>query len=131
MTTLAAPAAHGADPLSVSLIGFAVAACYLLSRTSSDPHLSPLPRHRSPADRAGRPGRDACRRCRGIGRIRRLGAVAVHRFWWSAVGDRCMACRNASPFLPSAAGDGIGNPRWCKNPTTCPLVCKRGTYPFR
>jgi hypothetical protein len=30
---------------------------------------------------------------------------------------RRIARRNAFPFLPSAAGDGIGNPRWCKNPT--------------
>jgi hypothetical protein len=29
-----------------------------------------------------------CRRCRGTGRIRRIGATTVHRFWWSAIGDQ-------------------------------------------
>ena len=35
--------------------------------------------------RAGRRYRGGlCRRCRGTGRIRRIGATAVHRFYWSA-----------------------------------------------
>lgn len=32
--------------------------------------------------------RGRCRRCKGTGRRYRPGAVAVHRFWWSVLGER-------------------------------------------
>jgi hypothetical protein len=104
MTTLAAhAAAHGsADPLTVILIGFAVAACYLLSL-----YLKPIrscPRCGGTGarlTRAGRPTGGTCRRCRGTGRIRRIGAVAMHRFYRSAVGDQLRERRRARP-IPSA-----------------------------
>lgn len=38
-------------------------------------------------------GRGGCRRCRGTGRRRRLGAAAVHRFVWSVLMRRLMAKR--------------------------------------
>lgn len=100
MTTLTAHAAHaahsGADPLTVILIGFAVAACYLLSL-----YVKPIrscPRCRGTGarlTRAGRPTGGTCRRCHGTGRIRRIGAVAVHRFCRSAIGDRLRERRRA------------------------------------
>ena len=82
-------AAHGADPLTVLLIGLAAAACYVLSLFARP--IRSCPRCRGTGarlSRAGRPTGGTCRRCRGTGRIRRLGAVAIHRFWWSAVGDQ-------------------------------------------
>ena len=95
MIALAA-AIHGADPLTVILIGLAVAACYVLSL-----YVKPIrscPRCRGTGarlTRAGRPGRGTCRRCRGAGRIRRTGATAVHRFYWSAIGDHLRERRRA------------------------------------
>ena len=40
----------------------------------------------------GRRGR-MCGRCAGTGRTRRIGATAVHRFYWSALGDQLRARR--------------------------------------
>jgi hypothetical protein len=34
-----------------------------------------------------------CRPCRATGRRRRLAAVAIHRFFWSAVGNRILERR--------------------------------------
>ncbi len=34
-----------------------------------------------------------CRKCRGHGRHKRLGATAVHRFMWAVVGERWMERR--------------------------------------
>jgi len=87
--TTAHAAAHGADPVTVILIGVAVAATYALS-------LYVKPIRRCPrcdgtgAKRTstGRPTGALCRRCRGTGRILRIGATAVHRFYWSALGDQ-------------------------------------------
>jgi DnaJ-class molecular chaperone len=36
-----------------------------------------------------------CKRCRGTGRTRRIGATAVHRFYWSVLGDRQLERRRA------------------------------------
>ena len=36
-----------------------------------------------------------CGRCAGTGRIRRIGATAVHRFYWSALGDQHQERRRA------------------------------------
>ena len=46
------------------------------------------PTRRCPACRSGAPrSRGPCKRCRGTGRVRRFGATAIHRFYWSVVGD--------------------------------------------
>jgi hypothetical protein len=110
MTTLTAPAAHsGADPLTVILIGLAVAACYLLSL-----YVKPIrscPRCGGTGarlTRAGRPTGGTCRRCRGIGRIRRTGAVAVHRFYWSAIGDQLRERRRAGHQARQRTSDHPG-----------------------
>jgi hypothetical protein len=72
MTMLAASAAaHGASPVTVALM--------ILTRAGR--------RYR---------GGGLCRRCRGTGRVRRIGATAVHRFWWPAVGDRMRERRRAA-----------------------------------
>jgi hypothetical protein len=100
MTSLAAAThavAHGTDPISLILIGFAVAAAYALSL-----YVKPLRRcpgcEGTGAKRArtGRPTGALCRRCRGTGRTRRLGATAVHRFYWTALGDRLREQRRAA-----------------------------------
>ena len=45
------------------------------------------PTRRCPACRSDGPrSRGVCKRCRGTGRVRRFGATAIHRFYWSAVG---------------------------------------------
>jgi hypothetical protein len=91
MTTLAVhAAAHGgADPITVILIGFAVAAGYLLSLYAKP--IRSCPRCGGTGAKqssTGRPTGRICRRCRGTGRIRRIGATAVHRFYWSVRGDQ-------------------------------------------
>jgi hypothetical protein len=96
MTLLAAPApAHAADPLTVILIGLAIAAVYLLSLAVKP--IRSCPRcHGTGAKLSGTGRRTTgrtCRRCHGTGRIRRIGATAVHRFWWSALGDHQRARR--------------------------------------
>jgi hypothetical protein len=100
MTMLAAPAAaHGADPVTVILAVLAAAGCYAVSLFAC-----PTRRCRTCGGtgarltRAGRRYRSGglCQRCRGTGRIRRIGATAVHRFWWSAVGDQLRERRRAA-----------------------------------
>jgi hypothetical protein len=100
MTMLAAPAAaHGADPVTVILAVLAAIGFYAVSLFAC-----PARRCRTCGGtgarltRAGRRYRSGgrCRRCRGTGRIRRIGAVAVHRFWWSAVGDHLRERRRAA-----------------------------------
>lgn len=81
------PAAGPADPITVILLILAIGAGYAVSL-----YLRPIracPRCRGTRVSRGT-GRRAgmCRRCTGTGRIRRLGATAVHRFYWSALGDR-------------------------------------------
>ncbi len=87
----AAPAAHPADPVTVILLAIAAAAAYAVSL-----YLHPLrtcPRCRGARiTGTGRRGR-MCARCAGTGRTRRIGATAVHRFYWSARGDQHMARR--------------------------------------
>jgi hypothetical protein len=100
MTGLAAhAAAHGgADPLTVILLGLAAAAGYAVSLFASPTRR--CGRCQGTGARLTRAGRryrggGLCRRCRGTGRIRRLGATTVHRFWWSAVGDHLRERRRA------------------------------------
>lgn len=99
MLATASHAIHGADPVTVILTVLAAASLYAVSlfacptrrcRTCGGTGARPI--------RAGRRyrGGGTCRRCRGTGRIRRLGATAVHRFWWSAIGDRMRARRRAA-----------------------------------
>ena len=81
-------AGHGADPLSLILIGFAVAACYLLSLYVWP--LRPCSRCHGTRVNRGSTGRrfGLCKRCGGTGRTRRPGATTVHRLYWSVLGDR-------------------------------------------
>ncbi len=81
-------AGHGADPLSLILVGFAVAACYLLSLYVWP--FRPCARCGGARVNGGSTGRrfGLCKRCGGTGRTRRLGATTVHRFYWSVLGDR-------------------------------------------
>ena len=88
MTALAAaaPAGH-ADPIIVILLIVGIAAGYAVSL-----YLWPLrtcPRCRGARINPGRARRArSCKRCQGTGRIRRIGATAVHRFYWSALGGQ-------------------------------------------
>ena len=90
MITLAAAAhaGHAADPITVILLIIAAAAGYAASL-----YLRPLrtcPRCHGTRVNRGSTGRrfGLCKRCGGTGRTRRIGATTVHRFYWSAVGDR-------------------------------------------
>ena len=96
MTALAAgaPAVHAADPIAVILLIIAAAAGYAVSL-----YLRPLracPRcHGTRITRGGARRVRSCKRCHGTGRIRRIGATAVHRFYWSALGDQHRERRRA------------------------------------
>lgn len=89
MTALAATATtgHAADPVTVILLTLGIAAGYALSL-----YLWPLrscPRCRGTRLTSGTVRRvRSCGRCHGTGRIRRIGATAVHRLYWSALGDQ-------------------------------------------
>lgn len=88
MTAIAAAgtAAGHADPITVILLLLAVAAGYALSL-----YVRPIracPRcHGTRLTGSGRRTR-MCARCGGTGRIRRIGATAVHRLYWSALGGQ-------------------------------------------
>jgi hypothetical protein len=100
MTALAAaaPAGHAADPITVILLALAITAGYAVSlylwpvRTCTRCHGTRI----TPGS-TGSTGRRVrmCRRCKGTGHIRRIGATAVHRFWWSALGDQLRERRRA------------------------------------
>jgi hypothetical protein len=89
MTALAAAATtgHAADPVTVILLVLGIAAGYAVSL-----YLWPLrtcPRCRGARITPGTVRRvRSCGRCHGAGRIRRIGATAVHRLYWSALGDQ-------------------------------------------
>ena len=96
MTALAAaaPAGHAADPITVILLALGIAAGYAVSL-----YLWPLrkcTRCRGTRVTRGRGRRvRSCKRCHGTGRIRRIGATAVHRFYWTALGDQHQERRRA------------------------------------
>jgi hypothetical protein len=95
MTALAAAASAGhADPITVILLALGIAAGYAASL-----YLWPLRKcTRCHGTRVTHgPGRRvrSCKRCGGTGRIRRIGATAVHRFYWSALGDQHAERRRA------------------------------------
>ena len=96
MTPVAAAATgHAADPITVILLIIAVGAGYAVSL-----YLWPIrncPRCHGTRINPGSTSRRAsmCRRCSGTGRIRRIGATAVHRFYWSALGDQLHERRRA------------------------------------
>ena len=99
MTTIAAAAggaaAGHADPITVILLILAISAGYTVSL-----YIWPIracPRCRGTRINQGSTGRriGMCRRCRGTGRIRRLGSTAVHRFYWSVLGDQLRERRRA------------------------------------
>jgi hypothetical protein len=77
--------------MTIVLLAIAAAAAWAVSL-----YLRPLrtcPRCRGTRiTGTGRRGR-MCGRCAGTGRIRRIGATAVHRLYWSARGDQHMARR--------------------------------------
>ncbi|SRR6266851_7215977 len=90
MTAIAAASTttgHAADPITVILLVLAIAAGYTVS-------LYFWPWRNCPRCRGTRvnPGSNRrygmCTRCSGTGRTRRIGATAVHRFYWSALGDQ-------------------------------------------
>lgn len=87
MTAAAHAASGGADPLVLILIGFALAVAYCVSVLIFPWH--PCPRCKGtrvkPGSNAKRWG--PCKHCGGAGRTQRFGAGAVHRFWWSILGD--------------------------------------------
>jgi hypothetical protein len=87
LAAAAAPAAHAADPISVILLVLGIAAGYAVSL-----YLWPLrncPRCHGARVTPGSGRRvRSCGRCHGTGRIHRIGATAVHRFYWSALGDQ-------------------------------------------
>jgi hypothetical protein len=99
VATSATAAAHGADPVTVALTILAAAFFYAVSLFAC-----PTRRCRTCGGtgarltRAGRRYRSSgiCRRCRGTGRTRRIGAAAIHRLWWSAVGDHLRDRRRAA-----------------------------------
>ncbi len=95
MTALAAaPAGHAADPITVILLILGTAAGYAVSL-----YLWPLRTctrcHGTRVSPGGARRFHSCKRCHGTGRIRRIGATAVHRFYWSALGDQHRERRRA------------------------------------
>jgi hypothetical protein len=86
LAAAAAPAGH-ADPIIVTLLILGIAAGYAVS-------LYLWPQRKCPRCRGARVTHGAvrrfrsCKRCHGTGRTRRIGATAVHRFYWSALGDQ-------------------------------------------
>ena len=91
MTTAHATAGH-ADPITVILLALAAAGAYAVSL-----YLWPwrnCPRcHGTRVKTRRRIG--MCKRCSGTGRTRRIGATAVHRFYWSVLGDQVQQRRRA------------------------------------
>jgi hypothetical protein len=88
MTALAAaaPAGH-ADPIAVILLVLGIAAGYAVSLYLLPVRTCTRCRGTRVTPGSGRRVR-SCKRCGGTGRIRRVGATAVHRFYWSALGDQ-------------------------------------------
>ena len=86
LATASATARH-ADPIIVILLILGIAAGYAASL-----YLRPLRTCTRCHGTRVTPGRArrfrSCKRCHGTGRIRRIGATAVHRFYWSALGDQ-------------------------------------------
>jgi hypothetical protein len=72
--------------LQVFLVLAAVAVCWLVSLWRWP--LRPCPRCRGRGVNRGSTSRryGRCPRCKGTKQVRRIGATAVHRFWWSAAG---------------------------------------------
>jgi hypothetical protein len=95
MTVLAAaaPAGH-ADPITVILLALGIAAGYAVLL-----YLCPLRKctrcHGTRVTHGSGRRVRSCTRCGGTGRIRRIGATTVHRFYWSALGDQHQERRRA------------------------------------
>ncbi len=97
MTAIAAAgsATGHADPITLILFALAIAAGYAVSL-----YLWPwrtCPRcHGTRVNRGSNRRRiGMCKRCSGTGRTRRLGATAVHRFYWSVLGEHARERRRA------------------------------------
>jgi len=91
----AGAAGHAADPITVILLIIAIGAGYAVSL-----YLWPwrnCPRCGGTRVNRGSTGRriGMCKRCSGTGRTRRLGATAVHRFYWSVLGEHAQERRRA------------------------------------
>ena len=97
MTALAAAAhaGHAADPITVILLILAVGAGYAVSLYLV-PWRACARCHGTRVTSGSIRRTKMCTRCSGTGRTRRLGATAVHRFYWSAVGDQRQARRRAT-----------------------------------
>jgi hypothetical protein len=97
MTALASAAgsATHADPVIVTLLVIAIAAGYAVSlylwpiRACSRCKGARVISHRARGFRS-------CPRCAGTGRTRRIGATAIHRFYWSARGEAARERRRAT-----------------------------------
>jgi len=79
----------------IALIVIAAAAGYALSLYLRPIHACPRC-HGTRVTRTARGRISMCRRCDGTGRTRRLGATAVHRFYWSARGEQAQQRRYAA-----------------------------------
>lgn len=92
--THASHGAHALDPLTVVLVLLLAGVGYAVSLYVWP--LRPCPRCKGERVNRGSTGRrfGLCKRCAGTGRTRRLGATAVHRFYWSVVGERLRTRRH-------------------------------------
>jgi hypothetical protein len=90
LAAAAAPAGHAADPITVILFALGIAAGYAVSLYLWPLRKCPRCRGTRVTHGTGRRVR-TCKRCHGTGRIRRVGAATVHRFYWSALGDHHQA----------------------------------------
>jgi hypothetical protein len=91
MTTIAAAdaaAGHAANPVTVILLLIAAAAGYAVSLYVWPIRACPRCRGTRVSQRGTSRRIGTCRRCSGTGRIRRIGATAVHRLYWSALGGQ-------------------------------------------
>src|SRR3989442_10001882 len=84
----AAPAGHAADPIIVVLLILAVAAGYAVSLYFWPWRNCPRCRGTRVNTGSNRHRYGMCKRCSGTGRTCRIGATAMHRFYWSALGDQ-------------------------------------------
>ena len=97
MTAIAAAAGpgHAAAPITVILLIIAAAAGYAISLYFWPWRACPRCKGTRVNPGSTRRRIGMCKRCAGTGRTRRIGATAVHRFYWSALGDQLRQRRRA------------------------------------
>ena len=124
MTPITAAGAAGhPDPITITLLIIGIAAGYAVSLYFW-PHRN-CPRCRGARVTHGggslRPRFKACRRCSSTGRTRRIGATAVHRFYWSVLGERAQDRRRARiERLRASYQDLIADTRATSDPRQAP-----------